>query len=292
MRTTIGAARQYGVRTALRLDGRPLSVRAGGISRHGRRLLDPVSAAQRRPSVRRSMTTEAARRLLVTAGPGYGKSALLEELRPEGGVVISAADLVAEPTIAHPAWIGVDDFDAISPRDQDLLLRRLDGWSGTRQVIAAGSPIGPMPVSRRSLRRQGCDRPRADPVRDRAAARRRERLGRCRGGPAGRGPHRRLADAGEIRCRCASTRPPGRPGGRADLRAGGELARLRRAGRAARPRPWNSPHHRGGGSRRTGDPARVRRGRRRARPTADSRPGPRALRSRAPRTAAASRSGP
>ena len=94
------------------------------------------------------MTTEAARRLLVTAGPGYGKSALLEELRPEGGVVISAADLVAEPTIAHPAWIGVDDFDAISPRDQDLLLRRLDGWPGTRQVIAAGSPIGPMPVSR------------------------------------------------------------------------------------------------------------------------------------------------
>ena len=65
-------------------------------------------------------------RLLITAGAGYGKSSVLESMRPLGGVVMPTVDLVAGPFPDGVSWIGLDDFHRVRPDQQTRLVTLLD----------------------------------------------------------------------------------------------------------------------------------------------------------------------
>ena len=79
--------------------------------------------------------------LLVTAMAGYGKSALLEAQRPDGGVVASALTLVADGLPEGVPWIGVDDFDGVGADERARLVGLLAERPGVRVAIASRSPI-------------------------------------------------------------------------------------------------------------------------------------------------------
>jgi len=79
--------------------------------------------------------------LLVTAAAGYGKSALLETLRPQRGVVITALELVSAGLPEGVPWVGVDDVDRLAAGDRSRLADVLTGGDDVEVVLAAGSPI-------------------------------------------------------------------------------------------------------------------------------------------------------
>ncbi len=80
-------------------------------------------------------------RLLITAGAGYGKSAVLESLRPRGGVVMSTVDLVAGPFPDGVSWIGLDDFHRVGPDQQTRLVTLLDERPEVPVAIASRAPL-------------------------------------------------------------------------------------------------------------------------------------------------------
>ncbi len=82
-------------------------------------------------------------RLLITAGAGYGKTALLGAQCPVGGVVRSARDLVGEGLPEDVSWIGLDDFHRISVTDQARLLERLGARAEVGVAIASQTPFSP-----------------------------------------------------------------------------------------------------------------------------------------------------
>ncbi|MDN5795181.1 MAG: hypothetical protein L0H79_05445 [Intrasporangium sp.] len=104
------------------------------------------------------MTLAAGRpsRLLVVAGAGYGKSALLEADRPEGGVVRAATDVRHRGLPPGIPWVGVDDFDELTTDGQADVLRMLTAGPDLGFGIASRTPI-PAQV-RSSLRVQVHDR--------------------------------------------------------------------------------------------------------------------------------------
>jgi DNA-binding SARP family transcriptional activator/tetratricopeptide (TPR) repeat protein len=79
--------------------------------------------------------------LLVTAAAGYGKSALLDAHRPDGGVVISAPALVADGLPDRVSWIGVDDFDGVGVDDQAHLVGLLAERQDVGVALASRSTI-------------------------------------------------------------------------------------------------------------------------------------------------------
>jgi DNA-binding SARP family transcriptional activator len=87
--------------------------------------------------------------LLITAGPGYGKSRLLEAKRPDGGVVMSARSLISSGLPDAATWIGVDDFHELGTDDQTRLIGLLTDRHDVDVAIASRSPISA--AVRRSL---------------------------------------------------------------------------------------------------------------------------------------------
>lgn len=79
--------------------------------------------------------------LLVTAAAGYGKSALLETLRPDGGLVTTARQLVADGLPEGVAWVGVDDVDRLGAAERARLGAMLAGRVGVELTLASGAAI-------------------------------------------------------------------------------------------------------------------------------------------------------
>lgn len=80
--------------------------------------------------------------LVVVAADGYGKTALLEELRPPSGVVRSAVSLLADGDV-DGSWVGVDDLHEV-PRDRARdLVARLCVRPGRRLALASCQPLHP-----------------------------------------------------------------------------------------------------------------------------------------------------
>lgn len=77
--------------------------------------------------------------LLVTAAAGYGKSALLETLRPEGGIVTTGLALIADGPPEGAPWIGVDDIDRLGADDAARLVGLLP--AGADVALASRAPI-------------------------------------------------------------------------------------------------------------------------------------------------------
>ncbi len=79
--------------------------------------------------------------LLVTAAAGYGKSALLEALRPDRGLVVSASDLVADGLPEGVPWVGVDDVDRVPADARDRLVAVLTSRRDVEVALAAGAAL-------------------------------------------------------------------------------------------------------------------------------------------------------
>ena len=82
-------------------------------------------------------------RLLITAGAGYGKSSVLESLRPLGGVVMSTLDLVSGRFPDGVSWIGLDDFHRVRPDQQTRLVTLLDARPEVPVAIASRTTLCP-----------------------------------------------------------------------------------------------------------------------------------------------------
>ena len=77
----------------------------------------------------------------MTAAAGYGKSGLLETLRPPRGVVTTALELVSAGLPEGVPWVGVDDVDRLAGHDRSQLADVLAGGADVEVVLTAGSPI-------------------------------------------------------------------------------------------------------------------------------------------------------
>ncbi|WP_139142512.1 tetratricopeptide repeat protein [Humibacillus sp. DSM 29435] len=80
------------------------------------------------------------RRVLVVAAAGYGKSALLEQLRPAAGVAVPAARAV-EVGLPRSSWLGIENVDRLSTPDAARLLDLVAGLNGTSVVLTSRVPL-------------------------------------------------------------------------------------------------------------------------------------------------------
>jgi len=80
-------------------------------------------------------------RLVVTAAAGYGKSTLLEVLRPEGGVVTSARSVAGSGLPDGAAWVGLDDADRLDADALEALYRELARRTDVDVVVTAREPV-------------------------------------------------------------------------------------------------------------------------------------------------------
>ena len=78
---------------------------------------------------------------LIVAEAGYGKTDLLESQRPDGGLVVTANDLIIDGLPDAISWIGVDDLDEVSALDQARLLRMLLDRPDLDIAISSRSPL-------------------------------------------------------------------------------------------------------------------------------------------------------
>ncbi|HYN68474.1 MAG TPA: BTAD domain-containing putative transcriptional regulator [Ornithinibacter sp.] len=79
--------------------------------------------------------------LLVTAAAGYGKSALLEALRPDRGVVLAASDLVSDGLPEGVPWVGVDDVDRLTTAARTRVVAELAARGDVEVVLACGAAL-------------------------------------------------------------------------------------------------------------------------------------------------------
>ena len=79
--------------------------------------------------------------MLLAAAPGYGKSAHLETQCPDGGVVVSAAEMIRGGIPERATWVGVDDFHLVAPDEQVGLVAGLRARQDLPVVIASRTPL-------------------------------------------------------------------------------------------------------------------------------------------------------
>lgn len=86
-------------------------------------------------------------RVVLVAGPGYGKTTLLHRLRPGDGVVVSATDRSSVGQLPPGVWVGVDDLDMLTPPEQALILDTLT--ADPQRGFAVASRTAPVSTATR-----------------------------------------------------------------------------------------------------------------------------------------------
>ena len=82
-------------------------------------------------------------RVLLVAGPGWGKTFHLETRAPAGGLLLTAAEAL-EADLTAARWLGIDDLDELGTPDQVRLVRRLMAVpSEIGVVLTSRMPVDP-----------------------------------------------------------------------------------------------------------------------------------------------------
>lgn len=79
--------------------------------------------------------------LIVCAAAGYGKSDLLEAMRPDGGVVRSALDVLSAGWPAAAPWVAVDGVEQLGPDGVSRLAEVLTQHDDVEVVLASRTPV-------------------------------------------------------------------------------------------------------------------------------------------------------